>query len=243
MKALRSLIFNLFLFCFTPLYIIFFLCPLLLFPRERMIWAVRAWAIFIFAVLKRLIGLDYRVIGQENIPTGPVIFASKHQSAWDTVIFLILLDKPAYIIKEELAKLPFYGVAAKHAGVIPIKRDQGTSAIKSMVRAVRRALDDGFKIVIFPEGTRTSPGDKSEYLPGAAALYKFTGAPVVPVALNSGLFWGRRSFIKKPGVITIEFLKPIEPGLPNKEFTGRMKNTIEAATTRLIKDALNKHPS
>jgi len=242
MSALRSLVFNMFMFVFTILYILFFLCPLLLFPRAYMTWAVKTWAIILFGVLKRVVGLDYRIIGEENILTCPVIYSSKHQSAWDTAVFLILLDKPAYIVKEELAKLPFYGAVAQKAGVISVNRDLGAAALKKLVRVARNALDDGNKIIIFPEGTRTAPGEKSAYLPGVTALYRFSDAPVVPVALNSGLFWSRRSFIKKPGVITMEFLEPIEPGLDNKEFMKKMENAIETATERLIAEAKEKYP-
>ncbi|HEB79001.1 MAG TPA: 1-acyl-sn-glycerol-3-phosphate acyltransferase, partial [Rhodospirillales bacterium] len=127
MSALRSLVFNMFMFVFTSLYILFFLCPLLLFPRAYMTWAVKAWAIILFGVLKRVVGLDYRITGEENILTGPVIYSSKHQSAWDTAVFLILLDKPAYIVKEELTKLPFYGAVAQKAGVISVNRDLGAA--------------------------------------------------------------------------------------------------------------------
>lgn len=236
MKAVRSLVFNIFLFPWTLLAAIF-LCLLLPFPRIFVIKGIRFWAATIYGALKLIVGLDYRVLGGQNIVPGPVIFACKHQSAWDTGIFTLLIDKPSYVVKQELWRIPFYGAVIRKIGTIAVNRSMGPSAIKGMVRDARRLLEEGHQVVIFPEGTRTTPGKKSEYLPGIAALYKLTKVPVVPVALNSGLFWGRRTFIKHPGTITIEFLEPIPPGLESREFLELMQSRIETAASRLIAEA------
>ncbi|OHC74133.1 MAG: acyl-phosphate glycerol 3-phosphate acyltransferase [Rhodospirillales bacterium RIFCSPLOWO2_12_FULL_58_28] len=237
MKVFRSLVFNAFMAAWTIIHMIV-LCFFLPFPRSVVLKGASLWARIIFGGLKLIVGLDYRVVGRENIPKGPVIFAGKHQSAWDTAIFNILIDEPAYIVKRELLWVPLYGAIIRKMGVIAVDRKAGAGAVKAMVRGAKRALADGQQIVIFPEGTRVAPGEHRDYLPGVAVVYKQTGVPVTPVALNSGLFWSRRSFIKQPGTITIEFLKPIPPGLDNREFLERLKNDIETATDRLLSTAV-----
>lgn len=236
MKVIRSLAFNTFMLIWTIIHMIV-LCLFLPFSRSIVIKGASLWARIIFGGLKLIVGLDYRVLGRGNIAEGPVIFASKHQSAWDTAIFNILIDKPAYVVKQELLRVPLYGAIIRKMGVIAIDRKAGAGALKAIIRGAKRALAEGQQIVIFPEGTRVAPGEGGDYLPGVAALYKQTGVPVVPVALNSGLFWRRRGFIKQPGTITIEFLEPIPPGLDNKEFLERLKNSIETATNRLLSSA------
>jgi len=169
----------------------------------------------------------------ENIPDGPAIFASKHQSVWDTLIFNLIVPDCAYVLKRELFRIPLWGWFVWRVGMIGVNRAAGARALKQMVADAGAVLEQGRSIVLFPQGTRTAPGDSKPYLPGAAALYRGSGYPVVPVALNSGLFWPRRVFRKTPGLITIEFLPPIAPGLDRREFLKRLEGQIEPATTRL----------
>jgi 1-acyl-sn-glycerol-3-phosphate acyltransferase len=161
----------------------------------------------------------------------------KHQSAWDTLILPVVLGDPAVVIKRELLWLPFYGWYAARAGSIPIDRRGGAGTLRRMVAAAREAAAAARPIVIFPEGTRTAPGQRLTYQPGVAALYQSLGLPLVPAAVNSGLYWGRRSFVKRPGRIVLSFLEPIPPGLPRREVMRELESRIEEATAALEREA------
>jgi 1-acyl-sn-glycerol-3-phosphate acyltransferase len=161
----------------------------------------------------------------------------KHQSAWDTLILPVVLGDPAVVIKRELLWLPFYGWYAARAGSIPIDRRGGAGALRRMVAAARDAAAAARPIVIFPEGTRTPPGQRLTYQPGVAALYQALDLPLVPAAVNSGLYWGRRSFVKRPGRTVLSFLEPIPPGLPRREMMRELESRIEAATAALEREA------
>lgn len=195
---------------------------------------IRAWMKLMTVLLKATVGLDYEIRGQENIPDGPALFASKHQSAWDTGIFFLVLDDVSYVLKKELLSIPLYGWLLKKDKMVAIDRAGGASALKQMVRDCREIFADDRQLVIFPEGTRSEPGAKLPYHPGIAAVYKQENVPVVPVALNSGMFWGRRSFSKNPGKITLEFLEPIPEGMDRKSFMAELEGRVESATNRLI---------
>ncbi len=203
-------------------------------PRTILSHGFRYWMVLTMAILKIVVGLRIEVRGRENIPKGPALIVSKHQSAWDTGIFFVLLNDPSYVLKKQLLKIPFYGWMLKKGGMVAINRDGGASTLKQMVRDSHAVIRTGRPLVIFPEGTRSHPGEKLPYHPGVAAVYKHVHVPVVPVALNSGLFWGRRSFAKKPGTIIIEFLVPIAQGLDRKAFMTELENNIEGATTLLL---------
>lgn len=236
MTLIRSAVFNAFFVAWTALVLLCY-WPVRPFPRRYAQKTIRLWGIGVRAGLKWFVGLDFEIRGRHNIPPEPVIFASKHQSAWDTAFFGLIADQPAYIIKEELLSIPLWGAYARRCGAIIVNRDGGAQALKQMVRDSRAALDQGQPIIIFPEGTRTAPGQVLPYQPGVAALYARTGALVVPVALNSGLFWGRRDFIKRPGTIVVEFLPALPPGLDRRAFMAELENRIETATTRLAAEA------
>ena len=184
--------------------------------------------------LKVLVGLSYEVRGRENIPIGPALYSSKHQSAWDTGIFFLLLEDPSFVLKKELLSIPLYGWLLKKAKMVAINRDGGGLALRQLVRESQKIIEDGRQLVIFPEGTRSRPGTKLPYHPGVAAIYKKNGVSVTPVALNSGLFWGRRSFAKKPGKIIIEFLPPVVPGMERKAFIAELESRIEKASNLLF---------
>jgi 1-acyl-sn-glycerol-3-phosphate acyltransferase len=226
MTALRSLLFNGFFYGWTAVCVVAGL-PLLLGPRRGIYYLGRAWAHPILAALALLCGLRHEVRGRENLPAGAVLIAAKHQSAWDTIIFSILLWDHSFVLKRELLWVPLFGLYLARAGLIAVDRQGGARALKQMVAAARRVAALGRPIVIFPEGTRVAPDQHRPYQPGVAALYSQLGLPVVPVALNSGLFWRRRSFLKRPGTITLEFLPPIAPGLPRKVFLARLEEAIE----------------
>ena len=233
MTLLRSLAFNAAFFAWSALLVILAL-PLLLLPPNAARKAARFWAWANLHLLHGICGLSYEVRGLEHLPAGPYIIAAKHQSAWDTLIFWVLIDPPAYVFKRELLKIPLFGWYLQATGCIPIDRAGGAGALRRLIEDARRALDEGRKIVIFPEGTRVAPGAHRPHHPGTAALYTRLGVPVVPVAVTSGLYWGRRSFLKKPGRIVLELLPAIPPGLPRKTFAAELERRIEGATNRLL---------
>lgn len=213
--------------------------PVLLRSRLAMVRHAERWERGLQWLLRTIVGLDYHVRGRDRLPEGGVIYAVKHQSAWDTVTAHLLVEDPAIPLKQELTKIPIFGRCLLHAGMIRLDRGHGTQALRSLIDGGRHAVERGSPIFIFPEGTRTQPGEKSQYHPGVAALYKQLGLPVVPVALNSGLYWGRRSFSKRSGTILVEFLDPIQPGLDRKAFMAELEHRIETATAHLIAEAEN----
>jgi len=233
MTSLRSFLFNI-LFALWTAFIFVASLPTLVLPRAACWWMGGLWVRGALLLLRATVGLGHRVRGAEHRVNGPAIYAAKHQSAWDTLVFPLLLDKPAYVLKQELIRVPLFGSYLKQCGMIPVDREGGGAALKQLLRAGRAAVAQGRSILIYPEGTRTPPGERRPYHPGVAALYGDLGVPVVPVALNSGLFWGRRSFHKQPGTITIEFLPPIAPGLPRREFMRELQERMEGASQRLV---------
>lgn len=207
--------------------------PLMALPRPVFRRLCFAWARMMVAMVKAVLGIRYELRGVENLPDGPAIYASKHQSAWDVLIFNIIVPECAYVLKRELYKIPLWGWYVRRIGSVGVDRAAGARALKDMVAQTVALLDQGRSIVVFPQGTRTPVGERRPYLPGAAALYLGTDCPVIPVALNSGVFWPRRKFRKTPGVITVEFLPPIEAGLDRRAFLKRLEADIEGATRRL----------
>jgi 1-acyl-sn-glycerol-3-phosphate acyltransferase len=188
-------------------------------------------------LLRLIVGLSYEVRGQHNYPQSPAIVALKHQSAWDTIAVWVILENPAIVLKQSLARIPVFGWYVKKGKAIVINRDAGSRAIRPMICKARLAAGEGRPIVIFPEGTRTSSGFRQPYQPGVAALYMQLGLPVVPAALNSGHFWGRHSLIIRPGRILVEFLTPIGPGLDRRVVLAKLESCIELATARLVTES------
>lgn len=215
-----------FLMCFAFL-------PSLILPFWASDFISNFWSRSVFFLLRMICGLTYRIEGLEHISKSPVIYASKHQSVWDTLLFPLQIERSAIVLKKELFLLPFFGWYAKKYGAIGIDRSAGASAIRQLIKEARKSVAVGRPIVIFPEGTRLPPGEKGEYHSGVAALYKDLKIPVVPVALNSGMYWPKRKLIRRPGVITMRFLPPIPPGLPRKEFMERLETAIEAAQNEI----------
>ena len=239
MIFLRSLIFNVVFFIYHLLLVIV-LSFLLVFPRAFSQTVTRMWTRGAAWILHSFIGLDFEVRGV--LPKGPCVIVSKHQSAWDTFFFYLLLDDPNYVLKKELAMIPIWGWCALKCGGISVDRSGGGASLKKLVREVRERMIGSRQVIIFPEGTRTPPGIRRQYLPGVAAIYGSTSAVVVPVALNSGLFWGRRSFRKSSGIITVQFLDPMPQGLKRREFMAELELRMETATTTLISEAENRFP-
>ena len=232
----RSALFNVCLWAWTAL-ILVAAVPWLACPPRWMLAHSRAWMRGVQFLLATIVGLDYEVRGQKAALARPAIFAIKHQSAWETLAIHLLLDGAAIALKRELTQIPLFGWTLLHAGMIRIDRQGGPRALRGLVEGGRAALARGAPIVIFPEGTRVPPGEHRPYHPGVAALYRQLECPVVPVALNSGVFWPRRSFVKRPGRIVVEFLPPIEPGLERKAFMAELHDRLEPETERLVAEA------
>jgi len=178
------------------------------------------------------IKVDFR--GLDKIPRGAVLVASKHQSLWETFALMLVLEDPAYILKRELMFIPFFGWYAWKDAMIPVDRGRGSQALTEMTTRAREELARGRQIIIFPEGTRRAPGAEPNYKFGVAHVYADTGVACVPLALNSGLFWPRRSIRRYPGTIVVEALDPIPPGTDKPFFADMLKQRIEGATARLI---------
>jgi 1-acyl-sn-glycerol-3-phosphate acyltransferase len=211
--------------------------PLLFGPRR---WAMAALAIhgrFELWLLKLIVGTTFEVRGREKLPKGACLVASKHQSAWETFALIPLFRDPALLMKRELFWIPFHGWFSHKFEMIPVDRDKGPAALRRMLREAKSRIADGREIIIFPEGTRRAPGAPPDYKTGVILLYAALGVPCVPVALNSGVFWSRRSLTRRPGTIVVEFLDPIPPGLPRDEFLARLTTAIETASNRLLAEA------
>lgn len=232
LTTLRSLAFQTLFYLWTTMLALTFL-PLLIMPRSWIVWCGEGWLRSVLWLLKCTVGLSYRVEGAEHIPDGPVIYAFKHQSAWDTLAVPVLIRNPAVVVKRELLQIPFYGWYAKKHGMIGIDRDRGHRALRQILDKGEKAIAAGKPLVVFPEGTRTAPGTRVPYFAGIALIYSRMGLPVVPVALNSGLFWPRRSFIKRAGCITVRYLPAIPPGLSRKAFMEQLEDAIETASDSL----------
>ena len=211
--------------------------PVLLLPRPVVLGVARLWVDGTFWLLSTTVGLTYEVRGSAHRAKGPAIYAIKHQSAWDTLVLMRLFREPAIVMKGELAWMPFVGWYLVRLGMISVDRRAGAAALRRMVRTAGEYLATGRDIVVFPEGTRTAPGQRLPYRPGIAALYAALDVPVVPVALNSGLYWARREFVKRPGRIVVSMLPAIAPGLERKPFMDRLRDRIESETAHLNEEA------
>ncbi|MDB2414843.1 1-acyl-sn-glycerol-3-phosphate acyltransferase [Rickettsiales bacterium] len=229
MTFIRSILFNIFFPIWTA-FICISMIPLLFTPQRIAAFSGYAWSFGVIWGLRIICGVKYEIRGVENLPTDkPFILASKHQSVWDTAIFLYLLNKPSYVMKQELLKIPLYGNYLTAIGMIPVDRSGGSKALKDMVNSIKDRLSKGRSVVIFPEGTRTFPGQKISYQPGVAFAYleKDIDAKIIPVSLNSGLFWNKKDFLHPSGKITVQYHPAIEEGLNRKSFMKKLEDTVE----------------
>lgn len=202
--------------------------------KNKVIGVVRCWSFGTVWLAKIICGLNYKVKGLENIPSGNFFVASKHQSAWETASLHMFFPALVFIMKEELLKIPVYGFYAKIEGMIPIQRDAGVSAIKKIKQGIEKASKLGRTVAIFPEGTRTKVGESVEYKSGVALIYSvLKDYKVLPVALDSGKFWNKDSWLIKSGTITVSFLPAIEHGLSKDKMLQRLHSAIESESKRL----------
>ncbi|MBI5261983.1 MAG: 1-acyl-sn-glycerol-3-phosphate acyltransferase [Bradyrhizobium sp.] len=230
---LRSLIFNV-LFYAVLVVLAILAVPTFLMPARATLAFAKWWAGATMFLMRVVCNIKVEFRGLEKIPEGPLVIAAKHQSFWETFSLLRFFDRPIFILKRELTRIPVFGQFLIKTGMIAIDRSAGSRALLDMTRRAREAVRSGRQLVIFPEGTRTAPGAPPAYKTGFAQIYSVCGVPCLPVALNSGLFWPRRTFMRYPGTLVVEFLDPLPPGLPKEEFISRVRTAIEEATSRLV---------
>jgi 1-acyl-sn-glycerol-3-phosphate acyltransferase len=232
----RSLVFAVAFYVTTALFLV--LGSWLFFaPRSWAMEGLRLHALASCWLLEKIVGTHLEVRGHEKLPRGPCLVVAKHQSAWDTFGLVPLFRDPSIVLKDELKWIPFYGWFCVKFEHILVKREKAGVALKSMIADARARAAAGREIVIFPEGTRRAPGAPPDYKPGYVALYEGLGLPCVPLALNSGRFWPRRTLRRFPGTILVEFLDPLPPDLPRKAFRDELESRLEAACTRLNEEA------
>jgi 1-acyl-sn-glycerol-3-phosphate acyltransferase len=234
MNFARSKLFDLFWVLWTAAFAlpipIFWLCGS---PPAAIRAATRVWVRGTLFGLRSIVGLGYAERNREQVPQGPCLVVSNHQSAWETLAFLVLFPDAAVIAKRELLAVPIFGWYLRKSSMIVIDREDGPEALKRMVEEGRAALDGGRSVVIFPEGTRKAPTEPVEFKRGVGLLYSRLGVPALPVALNSGEFWGLGRRRRRPGTITLSYLPPIAPGLSASAFVRKAEALLELERSRL----------
>ncbi|MDO9295688.1 1-acyl-sn-glycerol-3-phosphate acyltransferase [Bradyrhizobium sp.] len=233
---LRSLVYNVLFYVLLVFWNIVAI-PTFLMPRRAFMAVAKMWARSSVWLLRVVCNTRLEVRGLEKIPVGPLIVASKHQSMWETFALMPYFDAPLFIYKRELAWIPFFGWYLMKSGMIGVDRGGGMRSLMEMARRAPKEIRSGRQLIIFPEGTRTPVGAPPDYMTGVGQIYTSSGVPCLPVALNSGLFWPRRTFMRYPGTLVVEFLDPLPAGLNRKEFIVRIATVIEAATNRLVEAA------
>lgn len=233
MLILRSVAFNLLFYANLVLHVVAAI-PTYALPRRAFMAMARSWGTTSNFLLRTVAGIRVELRGLEKIPPGALLVAAKHQSLWEAFTLLTLFDDPAYIFKQELQWIPVFGWYAWKSRMIPVQRGARGGAMAGMIERARAELAAGRQIIIFPEGTRTAPGAPPAYKSGIVQLYAATGVACLPVALNSGVYWPRRKFMRYPGTIVLEVLDPIPPGLTPEDFAARLVREIETATAKLI---------
>jgi 1-acyl-sn-glycerol-3-phosphate acyltransferase len=230
---LRSLVYQV-LFYALLIFWLLVAIPTFLMPRRAILGIAKYWALSSIWLLRVICNTKVEYRGVEKIPDGPLIVASKHQSMWETFALMPFFDQPLFILKRDLTWIPFFGWYLIKADMIGIDREAGAKSLKDMARRAAAAVRHGRQLIIFPEGTRRPVDAEPQYKSGIGMIYVDCGVTCLPVALNSGLFWPRRTFMRYPGTLVVEFLDPLPPGLPRKEFNTRIATGIEDATNRLV---------
>jgi 1-acyl-sn-glycerol-3-phosphate acyltransferase len=228
MILLRSTLFNLFFFTMTFAMTVMLATPVRLVAPHRMLDVARLWARIMVRALRLLCGIRVQVSGLERVGNGAALIASRHQSAFDTIVWLALLPRCCYVLKRELLRIPLFGPLLTLGGMIAVDRQGGAAALRGLIRDGERARREARQIVIFPEGTRAALGSQLPLQPGVAALAARTQLPVIPVVTDSGRCWGRRAFQKRPGTIHIRLLEPIPSGTARDQLMSRLAAALRS---------------
>ncbi|HEY4172823.1 MAG TPA: lysophospholipid acyltransferase family protein [Rhodopila sp.] len=226
MIVLRSALFNIVFFTVTLVLTLWASMVRIVAP-ERVLGVAMLWARVLIVLVRVICGIRLDISGLEHIPPGPALIASRHQSAFDTFVWLTLLPRCCYVFKDELLRIPLFGPLISVAGMIAVDRNAGASAIRALLRQADRAVREQCQIIIFPEGTRSEPGRPGVLQPGIAALASHTGLPVIPVSTDSGRFWGRRAFCKRSGTIRIVIGPPIPPQTDRKALMQALRRGMD----------------
>ncbi len=234
MIHLRSIVF-VFLFYVWSVAFALAMIPFLVLPGAWLTRALRLWSWGINFLLLVICGIRVEIRGREHVPTGDAIVAPKHQCMLDVFAQFGVLPDPFFVMKKELIWVPLFGWYGVKMGALLVDRDGHAKALKKMVREALDRFGKGDRqLLIFPEGTRGTPGVAGDYKPGIAALYRELNVPVHPVATNSGVHWPAHGLLRKPGVIVFEYLEPIPAGLKRAEFMRTLEERIETASTKLL---------
>ena len=234
---LRSLVYNVLFYLLLAFWIIIGI-PTYLMPRWGIVTIAQCWARSSIWLLRVICNTKVEYRGLEKIPKGPLIVASKHQSMWETFALLQFFPEPLFILNRELKWIPFFGWYLIKTDMIGVDRRAGGRSLIEMARRAGKEVRRGRQLIIFPEGTRTAVGAPPSYKTGVAQIYVDCGVACLPVALNSGVFWPRRQFLRRPGTIVVEILEPIPPGDSRDEFLALLRERIEAASDRLLAEAM-----
>ncbi len=234
MRALRAVIFNILFYLWTIASLLMIM-PLLFFSRHIVRHGLKTMMAGML-LLQRTFGLKVEFRGLHNIPQGGCLVAAKHQSMWETFMLGPLFPDPAFVYKRELEKIPLLGFILRKFDMVPVDRAKGAAALRTMVAEAAEKIRQGRELIIFPEGTRKVPGTAGEYKSGVALLYEKAQAPVVPVALNSGVYWSNYAWRGKQGTLIVDILSPIPPNLPRDEFMKTLQMRLETASNALLKN-------
>ncbi|HEX7936467.1 MAG TPA: lysophospholipid acyltransferase family protein [Paraburkholderia sp.] len=235
MRFIRSLLLLIYFVVFTVPYAIACFIAFPFMRADKRYWMAAGWCRVTLIVARGLNGIGYTIQGMENLPNGPAVLLSKHQSAWETLAFPALMPRPlCYVFKRELLYVPFFGWALGLLKMVHIDRKEGKYAFESVIRQGKARMAEGAWVIMFPEGTRTPTGKQGKYKTGGARFAIASGAPVVPIAHNAGRVWPRNSFLKYAGIVTVSIGKPIETtGLTPDEVNTRVEQWIEAEMRRI----------
>ena len=235
MTTFRSLLFTLYFFGGSTIIAIAYL-PLLILPRIITVWALRFWGLYTCFGLRLICGVKIEVRGTP--PRGPALIGAKHQGLLDICAAFTILPDACFVMKKELLRIPLFGWYSQKCGMIPVDREGHSAALKKLVTDTQDRMRNDRQVVIFPEGTRTTPGAEPQYKPGVAALYRDLGLPCTPCATNSGVHWPAKGFIRDPGTVVFEYLEDIPAGLKRGQFMAELEERIETASRRLLDQGL-----
>ncbi len=233
MRFLRSSLFKILFYFWTALFCVLYL-PFFWLPRNGLIEFQRVWSHGVRFLLRLIMNIRIEVLGVHNIPKGGSLIAMKHQSSVDTFIMHTIVSHPAFVMKKELLRIPLYGRFCLNTGMIPVDRDGGVKTLKLLMQDSAAAISQARQLIIFPEGSRSAPGQHIEYQSGIFGIYKYTKEPVIPVGLNSGVYWPQKGDLVPGGSIILDFMEPIEAGLTKDEFMELLEQKIETSSNRLL---------
>ncbi len=210
--------------------------PFLLGPWRWVSTGMRLWTRGVIGLLQAICGIRVEFRGLDHLPTGPALIAAKHQCMFDTMGPLVVIHDACYVMKSELTRIPVYGWISRKTRMIVVDREGQAKALRGLLTDAKARVAEGRPVVIFPEGSRTAPGERRDYQPGVAGLYRTLGLPCIPMATNSGAHWPAHGFQRIPGTIVFEFLPAIPPGLSREAFMAELQDRVEAASDRLLSE-------